>query len=456
MCAASSQLSLTMPSATSNSQTSRIPAWKRLGLKLKSEQGATVIEQPKEADTPKRKRTDTPEEVVSAKKAKKSQFTALPISNPSTPHLVRKKSVTFTPETKIDDGDSIKQLFNSWATEQKAQDPSFELKTSSQVFDTPDPVQVEEHIDPSLPEKERRVKRVKISKEVNESRDKSTLKKSKSKKEFKVAQPAKPSPPFLSFLRQYSEDRSNWKFNKNHQTHIIKNIFDLEVIPSDHAHFIYEYVRGLQGGVRTRLRDAALSIKVKDQEEGTASYLDTMAEDMIKKKQLEYDFACADYVAQMTEVNASKRMGYEEGILLGLSDFGMRRRFAKRTRAEQILADLPASEGAVGGNGTTKPGGVNGDDDSQKRLRMNNGSSQKVARKRKQRTMVEDIDISSSDETSDSDSDVSSSGDEESEPPTRAVQYNADDTSSSSSSSSSDEDSDSQEDSEGSSESDSD
>src|SRR3954468_3052934 len=80
-----------MPSATSDAQTVRIPAWKRLGLKLKSAQDTTATESPKDVETPKRKRLEESEEVVSVKKVKKSKPSA---DNPITPNLVRKKSVT--------------------------------------------------------------------------------------------------------------------------------------------------------------------------------------------------------------------------------------------------------------------------------------------------------------------------------------------------------------------------
>jgi len=406
-----------------------------LGLKLKSAQESTVVESPKEVGTLKREITDRPEDVLPSKKVKKTRLPASAM-NPITPNLVRKKSVTFTPETKVDDGDSIKQLFNSWAAEQQSRDPSFDLKTPSQVFSTPEPARVEEDIDPTLPEKERRVKRVKVLKEVNQPKNTRTATISKPTKAFKVIKQPKPSSrPFLSYLRQYHKDRPSWKFNKNHQNHLIKHIFNFEVIPSDHAHLIYEYVRGLQGGVRTRLRDAALAIKVKDQEEGAAGFAESMIDR--EKKQQEYNIACNEYVATMTALDASSKMGYEEGVLLGLSDYAMKERMAKRTRAEQILAEL----GQEGGSEITEPDGVNKDSDSQKRLRMNDGSSQKVARKRKQRTTVEDIDTSLSEDSSDSDSTSNTP-----EPEAHRVNYNPDDTSSSSSSSSSSSDSEEEED----------
>jgi hypothetical protein len=411
--------SATIPS-TVNAQT-RIPAWKRLGLKLKSQSTSEPeSDSLKQIETSKRKTPDTTDERPTKKSKKSKQLPVQSEEAPITPQLVRKKSVTFTPETKAEDGDSIKQLFNSWVAEQKEQDPAFQLNDSTPVFRTPVPSKVEEEIDPSLDEKERKFKRVKKPKE-----DKAAG--LKAKKQSKIVKPASSSSkPFLQYLRQYSESRDTWKFNKNHQTHLLKHIFNLEVIPSDHAHFIYEYVRGLQGGVRTRLRDTALEVKVKDEEGGVAGFPANMGE--LDKRQREYDAAMKEYVATMTFAEALPKIGYEEGVLLGLSDSAMENRVAKRIRAEEVLAELSRSPD---GGGVSKPD-LKGDEDSEKRVRMNNGSSQKVARKRKQRTINLDSDESSSDDSSDSD---------ESSDDSIAQNDQGDDTSSSSSSSSSGSDS---------------
>jgi hypothetical protein len=128
-------------------------------------------------------------------------------------------------------------------------------------------------------------------------------------------------------------------------------------------------------------------------------------------------------------------MGYEEGVLLGLSDAAMAKRVARRTRAEQILAELGTSQDS---SDITDKAVMNGDNDSQKRLRMNDGSSQKVARKRKQRTLNVEVDSSSS---------YSDDSDDNSSEESTAENGGGDDTSSSSSSSSDSEEEDSAEDS---------
>jgi hypothetical protein len=275
-------------------------------------------------------------------------------------------------------------------------------------------------VDTTLNEKERRLKRVKKPKQE---------KTNTSIKPLKIKKPATaPSRPFLQYLRQYCESKDTWKFNKNHQNHLIRSIFSIEAIPSDHAHFIYQYVRGLQGGVRDRLRDTAFAVKVKDLEDGPAGFPANMPEP--ERRQQEYDAALKKFLETMIASSSSVEMGYEEGILHGLSNENMKGRAAKRMRSEQILHDLGSAQN------NSRVAEVNGDDDNQKKLRMNDGSSQKIARKRKQRTAVVE-ESSSSDESSDSDSDSDSESDSEgSSDGSPSENEGADDTSSSSSSSS--------------------
>ncbi|RDL37519.1 Uncharacterized protein BP5553_04952 [Venustampulla echinocandica] len=416
-----------MPSATAPNASPRIPAWRRLGLKLKSapepSQAATVVEPSQNIDTPKRKRLDETDDATPAKKKKSSKDSRnLSGAEQATPKLARKKSVTFTPETKVEDGDSIKQLFGAWAAEQKSQN------LSAPVFTTPEPSRVEEQIDTTLDEKVRRTKRVKKPEPEKTSDPKATVK-AKKKKGAKTTDPADtPQRPFLAYLRLYSDSREKWKFNKNHQNHLLKHLFDIDSVPSEYETLIYSYVRGLRGGVRTRLRDSALAIKIKDQEEGAAGFPENMADR--DARQIEYEVAMKEYVATMMAVEAPSNIGYEEGILGNLSDAAMPTRTAKRMRAERVLAELGAAGDEAGVDGGSKADEAVPEDENQKRIRMNDGSSQKVSRKRKQRTAAADGDSSSEDDSSSSDE--SSSEDDS----TTEVD-DGDDTSSSSSSSSS-------------------
>ncbi|KAG9241886.1 hypothetical protein BJ878DRAFT_518437 [Calycina marina] len=378
-----------------------IPAWQRLGLKLKAAQN---VEEPcTEIESPKRKHSELSEDILASKKAKKAKIAEpkAPFHElPNTPQLTRKKSVNFTPDTKTEDGDSVKQLFKSWVCEQKEHHPDFKFGATP-AFETPEPAKVQETIDTTLDEKERRVKRVEVPKAAKVKKNKPK----KAKVGKPVTQTRKPNPaPFLAYLTTYHEDRENWKFNKAHQNHLLKNIFDLQVIPSTYAHQLYAYVRGLLGGVRTRLRDAALAVKVKDLEEGNMEGLPEEEDHATREKQ-RYDLACRDYVAKTASLNSSDKMGYEEVVLAGLSGLGMKRRMAKRVRAERILAEF-ANEPATWTGEATEAAEV----DNSKTLPV-----KKAARRRKTRTLLnQDNDLSSDQDSNDSQTTEDSSSESDS------------------------------------------
>jgi len=436
-------LPFTMPSATASASAAspRIPSWKRLGLKLKSAQDSPDVPttsdgRPQEIENPTKKRARGAEEETPSKKTKRNSSpntskSHRPIAGPLTPLLSHKKSVTFTPETKVEDGDSVKQLFNSWVAEQKSKDPDFLFKAPNQAFDTTEPSKVEEQIDTTLPESERRVKRVKKPQVEAAKPGDAKLKKSK---QLKETTPTNTNRPFLVYLRQFCESRESWKFNKNHQNHLLKHAFNVEVVPSDHVHYLYQYVRTLQGRVRTRLRDTALEIKVEDQKIGAEGFPATMGD--AAKRQREYEIAMKEQIATRVLANTSPNLGYEEGVLLGLSDSAMAPRMAKRMRSEQILTELSVSGEDSEEQTTTGTKTIIDDGESQKRLRLNDGSGQKVGRKRKQRTLA----MEDSSSSSDSDSDSGSSSDNSSDD-SESHESLAEGTSSSSSSSSSSSDS---------------
>ncbi|KAK6599632.1 proteasome subunit alpha type 6 [Botrytis cinerea] len=360
-----------IPSTSASGGAPRVPSWKRLGLKLKSapdssdsNSQASIAEPQREIEIANRKRPrdDTESEHETSAKKPKNLNSHPPASEPqrsiapdsifTTPRKsALKKSVTFTPETKSQDGDSIKQLYLGWVADQKAQDDFF--------------------YGPSTRTEGERVKKAKSeAKQENGTSEKDSTPQ-KSVKKSKVSKPIAAPRPFLAYLKQYHESKETWKFNKNHQNHLLKHAFNIEVVPSDHVHLLYEYVRGLQGGVRKRLRDEALAIKVKDRESDASGFPATMADS--SKRQREYDLAMNEYVASMTAAGASSQMGYEEGVIMGLSDVAMAPRMAKRMRAEQILAELGSSSSEE----TTDTQATETESvatDGEKRLRLNDGT----------------------------------------------------------------------------------
>jgi hypothetical protein len=451
-----------MPSAMSTPEASKphIPAWKRLGLKLKyaqdtsppisvSEVASPII---RDSELPKRKRDDGESlETPRTKKPKKasnlkdqSHSATTTGHSPIIPLLQRKKSVTFTSETKTEDGDSIKQLFNDWVAFQQFIDPSFDPKSSGPAFETPEPSQIEEYVDPTLDETERHEERVKKPKKEKVKSPKA-LKSTKTSKSDKIVKPtSKVLDPAFTYLKQYYSSKDTWKFNKVYQIHLLKHAFDIEKIPSEYIELLYLYIAGLKGGARTQLRDAAIAVKVKDQEEVTEGTPEEMAN--LKKKEAEFEAELKEHVAAMTALEAGPNIGYEEGVLLGLSDYAMKARMAKRMRADRILEELAYGGGQVEASGfNAATVGVEDDESQKKRLKINEEPAQPAARrKRKQRTAAVDDSSSSSDSSSSDDdsTDDDSEDDNGAGGSQRPEETVADDTSSSSSSSSSSEDSD--------------
>ncbi|KFX91788.1 hypothetical protein O988_07576 [Pseudogymnoascus sp. VKM F-3808] len=426
--------------SASSTSSPRIPAWKRLGLKLKSEGDApspVAAAAPTEyvaAEQPKRKRASDEVESTPIKKSKKSLKKAESTIS-STPTAVpddglgRRKSVAFTPETKTEDGDSIKQLFSSWVAEQKKLDPSFASKNDQPSLQTPAPTTVEETVDTTLPEPERRVKRVKSTK----PDEKTKAKKSKSK-----VVKSKPIDPALTYLTQFHSDKANWKFNKINQISVLKNAFDIDLIPTEYNQPLYEYIAGLKGVARVHLRDRALALRDQDVEEGGKAFTAKMTDQERAKKQEEYETAVEEYIATMTATAISSRTGYEEGVLLGLDpDNAMKQRMAKRMRAERVLNLLASTPGdptdyapMVSNN---KPVEVV----KAQPVSLEGDKPLKTVRKRKQRTAVYESDSSSSSD-SDSDSDSGTSEDDsDDEGPSKKSDSDSDSDSSSSSSGSS-------------------
>lgn len=384
-----------MASAPSSISVLRIPAWKRLGLKLKF-----ARDLPTESESPtvtagginEHKRKHQTEDRTKRKKIKSSSNTKVHSSVTAsqshsliTPTLKRQKFVTFTPETKTEDGDSIKLLFNNLATEPKL---AFLEKNSGPTSHAAGV----EQTDPSQDEAERRVKRVK---------------KSETTKPNKIVKPRKhPINSAVEYLKQFYHSKETWKFNKVHQIQLLKNVFDVEKIPSEYSELVYAYMSSMKGGARTQLRDSALAIKVRDREERGEREGSASAEklDSIRRKEEEFEAAVKEHVASMTTLEAPSRMGYEEGVLLGLSDFAMKKRMAKRMRAERILEllvqgyDEPIDE--IIRNSPVLDDRDDGE--TVKRLRLNDGTAQKIRRRRKLRTNAVDESSSSSDSSSSS------------------------------------------------------
>ncbi|TKA62439.1 hypothetical protein B0A49_10066 [Cryomyces minteri] len=381
---------------------------------------------------------------------------AQPPDPDTTPAPKRRKSVAFTPETKIEDGDSAQNLFKAWVAEQNGPDAEF---TSAEVaeFEPPPvlhPANEATTKNETPAKKERRLKKSKQKKSTEQeavdgsvqdvlhstpqiipatlpetSAQAKKVKKDQEAESHSTAQ-AKDLSSYTEYLRQYSEDRAGWKFNKAKQTDLLKNIWNLYRVPSSYDQALSDYLSGLQGqAAQTRLREAALNT-IKDSgkvDEKWGENTKNVAEDTEPSKE----------VSGEMEDPAAREQAHDEALRRRLRESKARRKgeavkedqqseevaqkLQKRKRAEMILRSLkavntpshtptessqnPRSSGEVGVNGKPLTKGYH--TGLGKRIVFDDADEppRKRARRRKVRTGVPDDDDSSS---SDSDASIPS------------------------------------------------
>lgn len=308
--------------------------------------------------------------------------------------------MAFTPETKTEDGDSVKQLYHTWLAEQKAEDLPSTPNQAGQALTLASPSPLPRSTD-------RPVKKAKRTK------------KEKAKPAAPL-EPKLPSPshtsPSLEYLTLYHTSRTTWKFNKAKQTHLLKHLFSPSTIPPSHDAALASYLSGLQSAsARTRIREAAsTAIAADDSALSSEASNDNERADMEDPalRRQYYQHALNRYKAQLKGLEM-EREDREQDL-----DPAWRLRLLKRKRAEMVLwatggdvdagtAEAQAMEGDAGGT-------VNGEahGDARKRAKLNEGGPKRRRRKRRT-TGVPDDDDDDDDESSSSSSSGESSGSEE-------------------------------------------
>lgn len=273
-----------MPIPVEVAPNNRVPAWRRLGIKLDSEIPGTEayrrIHEKHHSKTPSNSEgfqpssfnkvasyLDTTSETDASPKHGKARKRK--IDGPSSknqdvqdvtpdqpePSRKRKKSVTFTPDTKEIDGDSHQHLLNEWANEQNGSDGEFSKQEASEYLPA-----------------------VKPNSEVAKPTESSKRNKSKTSKSKKVGKqrvddsPHDQKPPFLDYVVLYQINRSAWKFNKGQQNKLLKSVFDVSRIPESYDYAVIPYLSGLQGeSICGRLREEATQILNASPAEGAGN-----------------------------------------------------------------------------------------------------------------------------------------------------------------------------------------
>jgi hypothetical protein len=184
--------------------------------------------------------------------------------------------------------------------------------------------------------------------------DKAAEKKKPKKKKTKKAAAAPKADfslePSLNYLRQWHTARESWKFNKNHQTLLIKYLFDEDKIPSSDVSIFYQYIRDLKGFVRTRLRETAAEIKKNDMEAGAGAFPATLKDKEAKQK--EYEETISRFLQDLQQhqhhqpngkppKNANGKRSLDEvEYVLRIATPEVKHRLLKRIRAERVLDEL--------------------------------------------------------------------------------------------------------------------
>ncbi|GKU01193.1 proteasome subunit alpha type 6 [Fusarium langsethiae] len=241
--------------------------------------------------------------------------------------------------------------------------------------------------------------------------------KAKSKGPAKKPKPQVPTDlkPALEYLSLWKTARDSWKFNKNHQSNLIKHVFDADGIPASDIETFYDYIQDLKGFVRMRLRETACEVRDQDQSDGAKAFPEGTKD--LEATQQRYEEVLAKYLSQPV---GSKRKGFTEVDYLSDSeeDEVIVRRLVKRMRAELVIDELSDSDET---EATTTSSQTIASSDSNATATKNTEKSVKPdgvpgKRRRKLRVNVDDSDSSSSESDSDSDDDdTSSSGSSSSE-----------------------------------------
>ncbi|KAK5698877.1 hypothetical protein LTR97_006526 [Elasticomyces elasticus] len=344
-----------------------VPAWKRLGLKLKyakdtNDQPATTHQPLKAKDEglssnriPKRPLEDDNPAALDVKPAKKRKsFTVEPevahennpvlkpsasnhsqhINNDSrnaTPivasrhnnidsrnDLSRRKSVTFTPDTKTEDSFSANKLFEEWSAAEAVQTAAIE--TSLPLDLSPPPPAVET---PAKKAKARPQKRT--APEPTASR----------------AEPPDTSEPpdYVRYLQQYHTDKSSWKFNKNQQKILLKNLFNVQQIPAEHDPALIAYLKGLGGAAAQQrvLEDAEGVLKALLEKQERSNEIEGMETPAGRKAA--YEAALDREIAMLSQASGEGRSEYSDQQLQEI-----RRDVDRSKRADAILVEMLSKE----------------------------------------------------------------------------------------------------------------
>ena len=287
-----------------------VPAWKKIGLKLKyakeTADDTPIISITTETNGDshagaKRSRDEDVEQENPSKRNKQQATREFRLESPAPRSILsgsqsptktpaNKKAVSFSAETKAEDGETGQNYFKAWAAGNTQ--PHTPPKPSTEIVVPGTPESAEKITTDSPADNKSKSKASKREKKaeqaaaqpqdvegmpsLQERRESKAAKKAAKQErkaiEAQAQQPTSPAtsssitaatatpPPsaYVEFLHQFHHDRSNWKFNKSKENHLLKNVWSMYRVPVQYTEALVAYVAGLQGaGARTRLVEGA-------------------------------------------------------------------------------------------------------------------------------------------------------------------------------------------------------
>ncbi|KAL2370167.1 hypothetical protein RJ035_006277 [Blastomyces gilchristii] len=256
--------------------TSRIPAWKKLGLQLKNSTTSAI-------------ETDTASHVTSHVSSPSKGTKKRPLTSENEEPNVKKQRVeksTINDKTKREEEDINGKILKKNAS-------NLELKSSIE----PSSVEQRDDKPPSKPKSKKRKSvsfaedtksedgdadvELDLEQEDEDDREPSPAATRKAeKKKLKRQQRAKNRPtlassmdspashthPILQYLTLYHKSRAQWKFQKNRETHLLKHALSVDRIPSAYNASLAAYLAGIKGdGAKKRVAEVAVeAIKADD------------------------------------------------------------------------------------------------------------------------------------------------------------------------------------------------
>ena len=384
---------------TSNApQSDRIPAWKKLGLKLKHAQDTTSLISSSQGDSSstlkrslpnaqaaptdnksfaepltKKRRVDS-RTIDSSRSRSSLAKTSDTLSKEKSAQL--KKKVSFTAETKIEDGG--KELYNEWEQDDFAY---YEQKAAEN--DAKEALRV-------------------ASGAQNQPQKLTT----RSKKPSDAPRKSKDA---LDYLNLHHRSPSSWKFSKNREVWILRRILSTDDIPASFNIALATYVHGLRSRqARSRLLDQCHRALQERQERSSSDEHYSNSElgemDDPDRRKAYHDDAVTRFKRSLEDHLDSEQRQAEE------DDPEYQRWISRRRRAELLLWAVTPSTSSTEESSSTSHGAAPEPQSPASAKSMNGVRPKGYISKRKNRTAVVVEGSSSSEEDSGSSDDEDDGG----------------------------------------------